>query len=75
MGLKYSLKRSMEVMTREGGPGPGITWMALEEVGAATMVLRKMAKENMVVGESFIIVAQEELTQRPGLEILLSDAA
>jgi hypothetical protein len=46
-GLKFLLKRSAEVMprdSREGRPGPGITWMMVDDVGAAVTEVRKREK-------------------------------
>jgi len=50
------LKRSEEVMprdSREGRPGPGITWMALEAVGAAVTEVRKRVR--VILEESFMV--------------------
>jgi hypothetical protein len=55
-GLKFLLKRSAEVMprdSREGRPGPGITCMVVDDVGAAVTEVRK--REKTMLEESFMI--------------------
>jgi hypothetical protein len=55
-GLKFLLKRSAEVMprdSREGRPGPGMTWTALEAVGAAATEVKKT--ESKILDENFMI--------------------
>lgn len=62
MGLKFLSKRSAEVMPRdlrEGRPGPGTTWMALETVGAAVTEVRKT--ESRILDENFMIGMRQRM--------------
>lgn len=61
--LKFGEKRSVDVTprdSREGRPGPGITWMALEAVGAAAVEVRRRERR-MLGGRCMAMILGEIL--------------